>query len=306
MKKIILLFAFIITIQVAYSQTYHKLIRDSVYWDELKHSPSLNNTGCYNLDSIKRIFFEGDTIIKGETYSKIWFYNYETFHIDSFCPPFEVSTQKYPLTNVFLREDTSEQKVYILNLGLDSTEFLLYDFSLELGDTFHFHYEEFNGVLFTTSVDSVFLGDSIWRKRIEVIGEFSGQSRAFIEGIGNMYFGVIHGDYYTDAYYRLLCYRDKQMPIFGPCNMFSTDIGECIKQKITIVPNPTRDKIEIKDCDIDYNVEIYNSFSIKIFEENNLTGNHVIDLSGFPPGIYFIRIINLNCEQAALRKIIKI
>lgn len=95
---------------------YQSMIVDGYSWNIVYVGEQMwNNTEIYSTNTEK---IEGDSIINGIVYKKLW----EAYNAD--------------LTNrqflALIREDTTEQKVFAYN---DGAEVLLYDLGVEVGDT---------------------------------------------------------------------------------------------------------------------------------------------------------------------------
>lgn len=80
---------------------------------------------------------------------------------------------------VAIREDTASKKVFVINY-CSSSDTLLYDFSLNVGDTLK-QCAISGGTLIVTSIDSILVGSS-YRKQFNVSG---GYPFSIIEGIGS-------------------------------------------------------------------------------------------------------------------------
>jgi hypothetical protein len=103
----------------AYAQQYIPFPTDSAQW-------SVRN--CFYSSQACASFqhkMKGDTLLNGKTYSKIYYSDDLTY-----------GSQNQTL-HCFVREDTAK-KVFIkypTGTGIDTAEFLLYDFNVEVGDT---------------------------------------------------------------------------------------------------------------------------------------------------------------------------
>jgi hypothetical protein len=60
------------------------------------------------------------------------------------------------------------------------------------------------------------------------------------------------------------------------------------KEQFTLFPNPTKDQLTIKGISKINSIEIYNNTGQPILKQTN--NSNQIDVSGFTPGIYFIRV----------------
>ncbi|RLD80805.1 MAG: hypothetical protein DRJ15_06130 [Bacteroidetes bacterium] len=92
------------------------------------------------VDGLWEYFAEGDTIIDGKLYKKVW---YRPLVVTQDPPPFEPNGE-YELRG-FIRDDTIQKKVYAIdrnppgtNFCPEDVEFLMFDFSVSPGDTVDF------------------------------------------------------------------------------------------------------------------------------------------------------------------------
>ncbi len=114
----------------ALAQTYYPFIKTGVYRDEFGAPEMHFCTYAYG----DRYWFRGDTIINGQVY-QILLYN--EIHSDptapDFCPPYTVDTSTGTLY-AFMRENVLEKQVFQIDTTTN-TEFLLFDFSAQVGDS---------------------------------------------------------------------------------------------------------------------------------------------------------------------------
>lgn len=137
----------------------------------------------------------GDTIIDGRFYSKI--YQNTWLNPDS---SFNPATATYYAA---LRED-STKKVFVRTY-IDSTDVLLYDFSLETGDTFCFDF--FSGTCHTVqAIDSILIDNTF--RRVIVIPE--SETQRWIEGVGNVY-GLFSNEVTGSIFNQLLCFEENNI-----------------------------------------------------------------------------------------------
>jgi hypothetical protein len=176
MKKIVLILVIGMLSVLAFPQSYHKLIRTNTWWDGYLHDPVL----CYS--SINRIYFTGqDTIIDGVTYKISREFPFAAKVTPGpLCTPFVIDTPSSP-TGRFIREDTVAKKVFIYDDLNSPHDQLLYDFSLQVGDTLHSLYNG-GGTLYVTAINNVTLNNSEIRQ--EFIFNNSGGLENYIESIG--------------------------------------------------------------------------------------------------------------------------
>lgn len=239
-----------------------------------------------------RYYFLGDTIINNTVYAKAYQMELITTYPPVNCPPFSVDTNSTVVQYYFLREDTLEKKVWRYD-SYNDYEMLLYDFSLEIGDTLYPH------PWFPTLIDTVYeitTTDGLVRKKFE-FGP-GGESGYYIEGIGGVA-GIFSDPFYifeTGSW--LMCVKDINgniiMDIDGSCFDFITSTAETKRNpKINIFPNPFSESITIKSPLSELHVIIYNQYGIAVINKD-LGSEHIIDLSNLRKGIYLLKILKNN------------
>jgi hypothetical protein len=253
-------------------------------------------------------FFSTDTI--GITINNLKYY------------PIEKSNSPVALggnTVAYLRDDTTAKKVFILNL-IDSTENILYDFSVQASDTVKGI--KFSGTicgvmpfLDTIKIDSVvirnynginrrlFLGRSI-ANHPNNMNIYHLQYR-YVEGIGSIQDLLDPKPYpWTDPSYYMNCYSYNSINYYGvssECNMFYTAVNDLkYSNKLSIYPNPSLNGI--------FNIKTIEKITWQVSNIEGkiiLQGNqNKIDISLHPTGIYILQIkTNNNLQTIKLKKL---
>lgn len=185
MKKfyfLVITFLFLLNPQNIYCQGYIPLLNDSTTWDAWTHDYSL--PFCSETMAT-RAFLSGDTVINAVTWKKIGGYN----AVNITPTPCPVWAFDNTVLNDFalLREDTTSQKVWALNM-VNGSEYLLFDFSLNIGQILVTSFNQdslFPDSLMVDSVGMIQLLDGTLRKIIYM--HYIGQvflNEFMIEGIG--------------------------------------------------------------------------------------------------------------------------
>jgi hypothetical protein len=210
----------------------------------------------------------------------------------------------YPPVKILMREDTIAKQVYIRNNWAGPEESLLYDFSLDVGDSIHLYYQGLAGsntVFFVASTDSITLLNGEKRKvwYLECYqpcgcwGYY--EDDVWIEGIGSLYGLVFPGCSHDSYYANLLCYFETGqiaytlLPGDTVCFASNVNIDESMITEIKVFPNPTSDCIYIETqlpeepslmaiTDITGRVVYQSTFSSKI------------DVSNWPKGMYLLSV----------------
>jgi hypothetical protein len=291
MKKLIVVIVCLTICLTAKSQTFEKIVDSSKTWNILIGDYLVNSYATY------QIKFQGDTIINLKNYKKIW-----RAYGDSIFFPYGS-----------IREDTAG-KIFRID-GLDTAEYLLYDFNVQVGDTIFLH-DDF-GSLTTAIVDSIDT-EFIANKNRKVIytsfwnGNFTDY---WIEGIGSM-MGVLYpGNVVMDFGSQLLCYWKDSIKLLTTdaginygCNFTNTGISDYSSvETIQVYPTITHDFIKIDVGNLDFlEIKILNIMGI---EMKSITLDHsltTINLIGLPSGMYIYEILNKSDLKVKEGKIIKI
>lgn len=211
---------------------------------------------------------------------------------------YTIISDNYDSINCYLREEN--KKVYC-RTSPDLTEFVLYDFNINIGDTI-FLYGEYPW--YVISSDSLLIG-SEYHKRYYLHGEY-GPFIHFIEGVGSdiglMYYNVPLFDIWSDLY----CFSLNDTiyetdgsggTYTGNCWIY-IEIPEYQKIQMDIFPNPSSDKIFLKyenECDLEL-TDMFGSVVRKSFTKS-------MDIHDLTAGIY---ILNIYSETGLLMNRVKI
>jgi len=290
MKHLLLVFILVLFSATTYGQGYHKLINESYYWDQTWAQMGYI-CGGFGETPPHRYYFSGDTLINNKLYAKMYS-NVMTptyFTPPPNCEPFDVDTVSELYSFYFLREDTIEKKVWRYWSYYD-VEDLLYDFSLQQGDTLYDYYT------YAVTIDTVYFittDDGVTRKKFEIDQGYT--IGYYIEGIGGIA-GIFNQPLgYFEAGAWLMCVKDNNaniiLDIGGHCYDFMTN-APIIKNntQIKIFPNPFSKNIVIESSYEKLDISIYNIFGYEVITQE-LNMNNTINLSKLNSGIYFLRII---------------
>jgi hypothetical protein len=261
---------------IAHGQNQFNIVDENTKWSVIT-----DYGGYYDTHFIR--FGSGDTIIEEIAYKKV----YSTYS------PLELN---WTFMDIFIREDTLSREVYLRNaIG---EEYMIYDFSLELGDTVNIR-NIFSGPLIrmrVISIDTVLIYDS-YRKRFQFEPVNWPYWDTWIEGIGSIGQGIIYSGYYnTSPWYTLLCYKQNDLlyymnPDYTACYYPYVSVEEIYAEnEIRIFPNPATDYITLnvnKGQQIEQ-IIIYDHLGQKVLEANQV--NNTVDVSGLKSGMYLIEV----------------
>jgi hypothetical protein len=150
----------------------------------------------------------------------------------------------------YMREDTVEKKIYVdcYDLPDPCEDVLLYDFSLDTGDSIYFD----SGYLYVDSVNyiddkyrTIYLGEPNWEGQLiwaEGIGSLAGilqtQCTPGLQGMGQTELNCL---YLNDQ----LIYKSDFATIYG-CRFEFLNVDSITKEELHIFPNPVSGQITVK------------------------------------------------------------
>jgi len=300
MKKILLTFLLSIILKFCiYSQQYYQIPDSLASWDCVFED--YFNPGVYDL---KRYESKGDTIVNQKSYIKIYSTLKVTYNrADPIHPnPYIIKPIDSTKTLYRLLRKTNDQKVFEI---IDTTEYLLYDFSLKINDSLKipktdiYYYKVIN-------IDSIQINNS-YRKRIEVITNFNGGfdfNYYWIEGIGctSGLFAEesIQGEF---SNWYLSCFKIDSIVNFSqgnyPCYDFSNQSlqvkNNVIINDIIIYPVPIVDISHVIFSN-NHKYRYFNIYDVNLRKiiDSNVTNmsEAIINRIYFKPGIYFVELID--------------
>jgi len=240
-----------------------------------------------------------DTTINNIVYQTV--IKYELFPVTPApCPPFYVDTTLQN-TTIYLREDTTTRTVYYYD-PFSQTDELLFDFSLQQGDSILIASATPNTYFYVDTLYNVITADGISRKFFQCLERpWLGTTGGFcIEGLGGAMgiFGPFNG--FEEGYW-IMCISDlNQAPILGgfgdlthfyDCYNFTTGLTqfEVPNNLITVSPIPATDFIKINNLPPNTTISIRNVLGNLILKKAS-QNDAEIDVSNLKSGMYFLII----------------
>lgn len=313
MKRIIILLVVVCFAKATIAQLYQPFPTDSAVWRQ--SSANWNYPNYFQRDY--NYFIKGDTLVSGNVYHKVYKTLISTDYVlGSPLGPFNlvngptvVDSNKYVGS---IREDLSKRVYFLPDTITTTSEILLYDFNLNVGDTLAYSYNNssyFLGHNHVSAIDSVMVGTQ-YHKRFIISGSLGyANYTSIVEGVGGS-FGLL--EMMIDPFEwsdNLICYtyNGQQVwadsighpPTYIPANcslpspVGISEHGETFP--VTIFPNPTTGIVTIKTSFSEKSsVEIVGVLGKRIYQSEQPGFEFVIDLAHQPKGIYFLNVRSGN------------
>lgn len=306
MKKqlfiLVLFVASVISIE-AQTNVYHHFPDSNAVWGL--------TTGCYDVGyfchdvSYVKDFYVGDTIIGSAAYKII---EETIFSTTSGLCCGVVGGSGYG----FLREDTVARKVYWRNEYM-SSDSLLYNFTLNVGDTIKGFLNPTNNEIIIESIDSVLVGTT-YRKRFNIATPiYFYHNLSIIEGIGStrgltqLYWGDLFKESTLNCFSvnGSIVYSDSTNPDSTPCGSLTVSLSNLDRNNfLEVFPNPALDFIAlaIQSEFLPVDVSIFTIKGEKILALQLQSTECEIDIADLPPGIY---VVEARGEKVLRGKFVK-
>lgn len=287
LKKYLLFILFAATANVK-SQTYSPFVVDSAIWiiqsDDYAATPWV--------DLYYGHYMQGDSTYNGFSYKKIYGLTFQNT-APSWPQPFQVTTIGL---SALIRE--SSKKIFCIipsgSIGDGcpvNTEFLLYDFNYEIGDTVNLciQYED------QDTISSISINSAYNRKNF-ITGPTMNE---YIEGVGSSMglFSMVHGPTVSGGMIPSL--HSYCQGTLTECNLLTNVESYSISKKISIYPNPCKNisNIEVPQEYIGGTIKIYDSQG-RLLKIKKIDGTHQKFSFNLNQGIYYI-----ECNQNNLNPI---
>ena len=279
------------------AQDYKPLVEDGKQWNVLFSYPWSPPEPQSKYTDIYKI--EGDTLVDGVSYKVMY------------------ATRNEDLTGWnlwgFIRE-TEDRKVFSRRPST-SDEQLMYDFSMEVGDTIcmcDYGFYECCMVVIEKG-ETIVNGEP----RQQIVLEYpwgGGDGEVWIEGIGSLYGIIDSGSHFlTGGSTNLLCYYEdgdliwqNTTPGYNECYIVNPNDPQGVEEdetslSVSVFPNPSKGEVTIEGVEA-AEIKVYNGLGqmVKTFQ-----GSNEITVSGLAEGIYLLRIMDADGENHVARVVVK-
>ena len=266
-----------------HTQAYNPLVLENAQWIVIQ-----DDDATPWIDAQVGWLIRGDTLIDDIAYKKLFRRVFEE-------PYSNVITNQWLYG--FLREDTANQIVYVIEssgLGCDSVgqEYLLFDFSYEVGDTSQMCIH--SGLMGTTYVEDITY-DFLYGIDRKVL-QFNGGSAWFIEGVGHE-LGLLESASFPLSGGMETILQGYCIGTDEECDVVYVKIDEDEDEDADtphyqVYPNPFSDHFYIKDIsdlDEDFIFAVYDVLGKEIVS-GEMQANRETLVNLKEPGLYFLKI----------------
>jgi hypothetical protein len=298
MPKLLLLLLTFSLPQLASGQAPNFFVDGSrwVYNTSESWEPNQPSTNAYTEQNM----IQGDTLINGVVYGKLYtiYQSSTTIYLPWPQPPVTTTSQGQAGPS-FIRFDSVQNKVFFLP-NVDSTEFVIYDFNLQVGDLTPMQPSIFQAGM-VDSIENVSLFGSTLKKFYTTGPEAVYEQNYILEGIGGsngltyfqpMYL-VVSGGIFTT---QLVCFQNGDntyAPLTGECpllELVSTKDKADESLTVLVSPNPTQGDFSVSVAEelLGANFMVTDCLGRRV--QSSFLGEQVSFASLPTPGIYFWQI----------------
>jgi len=309
-----ILFLFLLGPLSGFAQGFISFPFDSTYWRvEAGASDGCGFPPCYVQNSY--VYYFGDTVsFNANLYHKVHA-NVRSYVSGACC---------WGLMGMgglkgFLREDTTARKVYYVPNDGVQQEFLLYDYSLAVGDSLFGYMTSFFGDTFiVTNITTVLIKNIPQRKfslqPVHLVGPPS-PYYYYIEGVGSGCGLVSPFDPFFETGSNLSCVVDSSGVIYrdpdyngSDCSFIEQVPGiNFSKNDLAVYPQPFNKELNVRAMNIELtDVTVYDGKGRKIFyrADGHWNGSMQIETSSWAAGMYLLEVHSGN--SVIERKIMRI
>jgi len=289
MKKLIFLFFLSVALQYSYAQ-YKPLPMQNAEWINYG---GINLLGCPQCTFVQyKYFTDGDTLINNQSYVKI----------KKTESPSLNDVSSYPTYTGAIRQDTLNKKIYVI-LSDSTTENILYDFSLQVGDTVKSVLHTLASDCFGFNSETIVSIDSIqvngnYHRVFHFQGSCTGPNGgSYIEGIGSD-FGLLFPNRMDETESHLSCLKVNNQTYYpnssAPCELVVSINSLEENNEFDIFPNPASEIITISLPKNSSTMECY------VFDNTGkelkrfivVAGENLLDISILKQGSYLVQVEN--------------
>jgi hypothetical protein len=242
-----------------------------------------------------KYYTDGDTLINAQTYVKIK--KVEVPNIN------DVSL--FPAYTGAIRQDTLNKKIYVV-LTDSTTEHILYDFSLQVGDTINSVLHSLTAGCLGFNTETIYLIDTIQvngndHRVFHYQGSCVGTDGSYIEGIGSE-FGLLFPNLKDIQESHLNCLKINNQPYYPYANANCT-LPNTISVNnldllldISLFPNPASETLTISlpENSLTTEAHLFDAAGKELKRFTVVAGENRLNVAGYKTGTYLIQIGNAH------------
>lgn len=282
---------------------YHPMLREGRTWDIFAVPGEMSICPYARAEAY---FLEGDTVFNGLEYKKLYFQIIRSNPPVPFCTGFYLDTTEQYLFGYYFREDTLTRRVYAYTTANGGEEELLFDFSLQAGDTLHY-VSQFYVV---TEVLDFVLDNGEHRKGLR-FGQWP-DDNLYVEGIGYLYgaFNAVFQPF--EGWNKTTCVRDGDVLLYsdedlgGVGCVLATSGAQSPEMGLTaFYPNPFDETLTLKMTaeHPSFVFALFDTRGVQVFrtEIPESTPVQNLQLPQLPKGMYFWALNGVTGGKLAKR-----
>jgi len=299
MKKYIIISASLFFLLIGYiadAQTSASGINDSTAAWRVNFITDNGSGGTWFTHDKYRYTFNGDTLINGVAYSKLYkgghyyeedFFGGETFNHRYYSNEYAGA----------IREEAAKWYFYGGTDFLPEQEYLLYDFTLNVGDPLPFTFNNPDVGLTVASIDTLLI-NNVEKRRFNIADQMGPGATYIIEGIGSDV-GLIEPIQQFEYIWRLVCYAEGGVPLWPEsgieCDLNVNSPAVNIKKELEILvyPNPFTNIALLKFPEIRHSglLQVTDMPGNLLWQYELTRGQKELEIQpGLKAGIYLLRI----------------
>ena len=295
----------------AQTNVYHPFPESGVAWREDQSDVSFDcccsggNGDCIRENRFQ-FFLGGDTVIQSQVSKKLYASGSARKYVQStVMPSCPAVCDDYTLSYYYgnykgaIRQDISARKVYFTEIS--GEESLLYDFSLDVGDTLSESYNSMTGSNKVSRIDSVLVG-GVYHKRFWLTYIQGGWNLidyvSIIEGIGSTYGLLFMLQPPFEHYGQNVCVRINETAVYPAGTLACENISSVSEMNETITfsfsPNPLQDisTLQVSDAFADASLFIFSGTGKEVQHQQLTHTTATVDRKKLEEGIYFFMLVN--------------
>jgi type IX secretion system substrate protein len=278
---------------------YHPFPEDTATWvTDMVYSACMGYCGT-NFYEMK-----GDTLINSESYNKIYVRYGRFYNISAGI----VGTDSFAVCSYIgaIRQDSINKKVFFIDPTM-TTDTLLYDFDLTVGDTIQSWFNKWSMPfpLIVSGIDSISINGN-YHKMFNFQGYGNGIITSLIEGVG--WSGELFGIHLSGGglWTFLACFEGNvivqetfinECSASLDCSIFADINEQNGKKDFSFFPNPFSIQTVLQTDNFLSNatIEFYNLYGQQVKQLKNIYAQTItIKRDNLPGGFYFIQLIENN------------